>query len=561
MFRVFKIILFNIIGGIELLSKSLRNILLLMMGLFLLIGLSACSDDTDEEDANSVEAQETEESDEEESEEETDEDSEEETEESDESSAIINNIELSVTEGEIGDEIDFSVDQLEPETDVELIWLTHEGSWDIENQYKLIGANFTEKEVIIAEGTSDENGEWEGSFEVPQGFGDNRTIYVAEEGTKVGQVGFKVHPTFTISPESGPVGTEITVTVEGLGSSAFSRNWQLTYDNMFVGLVSAVTTEGKAEAKLRATGHEGEHVLSLRTGYRGSPYINYLQSPYPDKPEPNLLFTVTDEEPISENYVEDTPEITDGGVEMPELTNESGVEVELDIEEGQVGDPVSLTASGLPEDEEIELVWNTMVGNRVSGLGFEETSSTLDTASTDEDGNLTYDFEVPNDLGGIPHRIDLKVGDDVYGQTYLRILPSIVSMTPESGPPGTRIEIVINGGGWTEFDNAYYLTYDNAYSGYMCSFNSQGELVFETIATGEVGTHLIDLYPGLYLHEEEGVDMTLIPQLTYEKDHPGSAMPAIRMAFEITDEQFDEEGLYRDGMPEESEEDEENEEE
>src|SRR5699024_2220897 len=129
-------------------------------------------------------------------------------------------------------------------------------------QYKLIGANFTEKEVIIAEGTSDENGEWEGSFEVPQGFGDNRTIYVAEEGTKVGQVGFKVHPTFTISPESGPVGTEITVTVEGLGSSAFSRNWQLTYDNMFVGLVSAVTTEGKAEAKLRATGHEGEHVLS-----------------------------------------------------------------------------------------------------------------------------------------------------------------------------------------------------------------------------------------------------------------------------------------------------------
>src|SRR5699024_3391077 len=149
MFRVFKIILFNIIGGIELLSKSLRNILLLMMGLFLLIGLSACSDDTDEEDANSVEAQETEESDEEESEEETDEDSEEETEESDESSAIINNIELSVTEGEIGDEIDFSVDQLEPETDVELIWLTHVGSWDIENQYKLIGANFTEKEVII----------------------------------------------------------------------------------------------------------------------------------------------------------------------------------------------------------------------------------------------------------------------------------------------------------------------------------------------------------------------------------------------------------------------------
>lgn len=28
--------------------------------------------------------------------------------------------------------------------------------------------------------------------------------------------------------------------------------------------------------------------------------------------------------------------------------------------------------------------------------------------------------------------------------------------------------------------------------------------------------------------------MTLIPQLTYSMDHPGSAMPAIRLAFEIT---------------------------
>ena len=530
-------------------SKTLKNVLFLMLGFIFIVGLSACNnndDDTSAEDtSNSIEAQETDDSDEEEST------------ESEEQTAIINNIELSETRGEIGDTVEFNVDQLEPDTSVELIWLTQEGAWEIENQYRLIGAAFTDKEVVIAEGTSDENGEWEGAFDVPEGFGDNKTIYVAEDGTKVGQVGFKVNPTFSISPESGPVGTEITITAEGLGSSDFSRNWQLTYDNMYTGLISAVTTEGKAEAKIRATGHVGEHVLSMRTGYRGMPYINYLQSPYPDKPEPNLVFTVTDEEPITESYVEDTPEITDGGVEMPELTNESGVEVELDIEEGKVGDPVSLTASGLPEDAEIELIWNTMVGNRVSGLGFEEKSSTLDTATTDEDGNLVYDFEVPNDLGGIPHRIDLKVGDDVYGQTYLRILPSIVSISPESGPAGTRIEIKINGGGWTEFDNAYYLTYDNAYTGYMCSFNSQGELIFETIATGEVGVHLLDLYPGLYLHEEEGVDMTLIPQLTYEKDHPGSAMPAIRMAFEVTEGEFDEAGLSRDGASEDEEDSEE----
>ena len=42
------------------------------------------------------------------------------------------------------------------------------------------------------------------------------------------------------------------------------------------------------------------------------------------------------------------------------------------------------------------------------------------------------------------------------------------------------------------------MTYDNAYIGYMCSFNSQGTLEYEMVATGEPGLHLIDLYPGIY---------------------------------------------------------------
>ncbi|RKJ36376.1 hypothetical protein D7X33_38105, partial [Butyricicoccus sp. 1XD8-22] len=147
-----------------------------------------------------------------------------------------------------------------------------------------------------------------------------------------------------------------------------------------------------------------------------------------------------------------------------------------------------------------------------------------------------YDFAVPDDLGGIPHRIDLVVDGEVYGQTYLRILPSIVSMEPKSGPVGTSITITIKGGGWTEFDNAYYLTYDNAYTGYLCAFNSAGDLTFDVIAAGEPGYHLIDLYPGVYKQEIKDTDMTLIPQLTYSTDHPGSAMPAIRMAFEVTEE-------------------------
>lgn len=446
-----------------------------------------------------------------------------------------NNIELSATRGFIRDDVDFSVDDLPENAPVQLIWPSVDGFYAIENQYEVIGPEFTTKDIVIAEGTSDADGKWSGTFAVPEGFGGDYTIYVATEDEKVGQIGYTVDPTFKMTPESGPVGTEITIEVEGLGWSTYMRNWQLTYDNKFTGLVSAISTNGTAEAKIRAAGNPGDHTIRLRTGYLGMQYINYLQSPYPDKPAPDFLFTLTDEKFAGENHVEKAPIAADGGVEMPELKNQSGVALTLDKEIGTVGEPVTMTAKGLDKNKEVELVWNTMKGSRVSGLGFDEESSSLQTVKTDNQGNFTHDFKIPDDLGGIPHRIDAKIEDDIVGQTYLSIQPSIVSMSPMSGPVGTKIEITIKGGGWTEFDNAYYLTYDNAYTGYLCAFNSQGTLTFDVIATGDTGYHVIDLYPGIYKQKEKETDMTLIPQLTYSTDHPGSAMPAIRLGFEVTE--------------------------
>ncbi|MBD7984961.1 hypothetical protein H9649_10220 [Sporosarcina sp. Sa2YVA2] len=446
-----------------------------------------------------------------------------------------NNIKLSASRGFIGDEVEFTIDQLPKNADVQLVWPTVDGSYAIENEYEVIGPEFVTEDVVILEGKSDADGKWADSFTIPEGFGGDYTVYVATDNKKIGQTAYTVDPTFKMTPESGPVGTEITIEVEGLGHSTYMRNWQLTYDNKYTGLVSAIATNGKAEAKIRAAGNPGDHAIRLRTGYLGMQYINYLQSPYPDKPAPDFMFTITDEPFIGESHVEDAPVAANGGVEMPELKNDSGVTMTLDTEIGAVGDPVTMTAEGLDKDKEVELVWNTMKGSRVSGLGFAEESSVLDTIKTDGDGAFTYDFKIPDDLGGIPHRIDAKIGDKVVGQTYLSIKPTLVSISPTSGPVGTKIEVTIKGGGWTEFDNAYYLTYDNAYTGYLCSFNSQGTLTFDVIATGDVGYHVIDMYPGLYRQKEKDTDMTLIPQLTYSTDHPGSAMPAIRLGFEVTE--------------------------
>lgn len=443
---------------------------------------------------------------------------------------------LALGKGHIGDTVEFQASGLKPGQPVKLIWMTVDGSYKLEGLYSFIGQQYQEREVVLLQSKSDAKGSWSGSFRVPEGFGGDHTLYVRQEGKHVAQNVYFVGPTFKMSPESGPVGTEITIEAEGIGWTAMESNWQLTYDNKFTGLISAVSTNGKAKATIRAAGPAGKHTLTVWHGYLGSAYINHQQAPTSYLPVPTFSFEVTDGEPAAGNRVEAVPaSAAGGGVVMPEPQNKSGVSVAVSREAGIVGEPVQLTAAGLPAGKRARLVWNTMSGSRVTATGFSEKQIALGDAAVDGTGKLTYDFDIPEDLGGIPHRIDLKIGGDIYGQAYVGINPSIVSMTPASGPAGTEIKVKLQGVGWTEFDNAYYLTYDNAYTGYMCGFNTQGTVEFTIVAAGEPGYHLIDLYPGIYRGEQKTPDVYLAPQLTYKQDHPGSKIPAIRLGFEITE--------------------------
>jgi hypothetical protein len=101
------------------------------------------------------------------------------------------------------------------------------------------------------------------------------------------------------------------------------------------------------------------------------------------------------------------------------------------------------------------------------------------------------------------------------------------------GPPGTEFRIHLKGTGWTETSNIMHVVYDNAYIGYACGFNSQGDIEVIMKATGEPGWHFIDLYPGIYKGQETRPNNFRIPQLTYADDHPGEDLPAFRYAFEI----------------------------
>jgi hypothetical protein len=181
----------------------------------------------------------------------------------------------------------------------------------------------------------------------------------------------------------------------------------------------------------------------------------------------------------------------------------------------------------------VSLIWGTQAGSRVSGNGFAPTERELATLTVDPDGRLNARLTIPDDLGGM-HTLSVRDGDKVLARTVFAIETSVVSISPTSGPAGTPVTIHLKGVGWTDVDNIYIATYDNAYMGYACGFNSQGDVVVNFTAAGSPGMHLIDFYPGIYQGPEKDQQLYRLPQLTYADDHPGNKIPALRFAFEVT---------------------------
>jgi hypothetical protein len=305
--------------------------------------------------------------------------------------------------------------------------------------------------------------------------------------------------------------------------------WVVNWDNREVGYVSATDTRGTAVARFRAAGPVGPHEIKVYTGYMGQSYLNHEQAPNAYLPRPRFVFHVTPGVVGRGGYVEPyrPQKVPPADIAI------AGASLRLAPTQGPVGAHASLTGSGFPANTEVSLVWETQAGSRVSGNGFAPKASTLATARVGADGRLDVPLVVPDDLGGM-HTLAIKAGTNTLAKTFFAIETTIVSISPVSGPPGTPVTIHLKGVGWTDVDNIYIATYDNAYMGYACGFNSQGDVVINFTAAGAPGTHLIDFYPGIYQGPEKDQQLYRLPQLTYADDHPGNKIPALRFAFEVT---------------------------
>ena len=179
-----------------------------------------------------------------------------------------------------------------------------------------------------------------------------------------------------------------------------------------------------------------------------------------------------------------------------------------------------------------KLNWSTVVGNRMSGQGWEEQGSVVAEATANAAGQAEFGFKTPDDLGG-QHNVWVELGSTKKLGTFW-LAPSALPLDIARGPAGTTFKIHLKGVGWTETANIYTVVYDNAGSGYACGFNSQGDVEIFMQATGEPGWHFIDLYPAIYKGKETRPNNYRLPQLTYADDHPGEDLPAFHFAFEVT---------------------------
>jgi len=413
---------------------------------------------------------------------------------------------------------------------VDLVWGTVTGGWVVEDYYHFRGKKYTETTRALGQFPVDASGRMRARLVVPEDYGGVHEVIARIDGRPVAQSAINVTQTFAMTPASGPVGTPIELKATGLGWRTMESTWVVNWDNQELGFVSAAGTRGSAVARFRATGSAGDHIVKLYTGWQGLGYLNYEQSPVASLPRPQFTFRTTAGAVGDTAYVEPyQPQ------PMPQIeTAKSGTRLTLTPTQGAVGTHAVLKGEGFAPGAPLRLVWETAVGSRVTDAGFAPQQNEMEDVTPGADGRIERTLTIPDDLGGL-HVVALRRGGDVVARAHFAIETSLVGVSPRSGPAGTPVTIHLKGVGWTEYDNIYVATYDNAYMGYACGFNSHGDVVINFTAAGDPGPHVIDLYPGIYQGPPtEPQQLYRLPQLTYADDHPGNRIPAIRVMFEVT---------------------------
>jgi len=486
------------------------------------------------------------------------------------------NIDVVPQQGPEGTPITISGKGLPASTTLPLTWSTAEGYWKVgidPTTVNYMGNGYIKYNVNLGDVTTDASGNFTLKTKIPRDFGGLHDIYALQGSTAIAHGGFQMNPTLKISPTSGPVGTPITIEYSSMGPNLYTGGDSVLWDNLYAGEVQGIWTRGYTKFTIRASGDVGKHVVALTAGI-GVQYMNIKQSPVPFALGTSKTFTITKDAGAPKPAIIFPETFQPADAQHTTLSN-AGVDpntkavATLSADSGVVGAKVKLNVTGLSTTGAHQIVWASVIGNRVNCTGtcWIYTGVPLGSA-TPTAGTLSTDVTIPDHLGGW-HVIQVKQGDLIEAQVPIYVKESIfnyvdksgkvlsqgiaaadTSNAPElrdgSGVPkttfkaGEEFTIAMKGVGWTQLDNTLAVTYDNSYIGYGCGFNSNGYMVVHLIATGKPGTHLIDLHPVLYTNQPSFANTPygMLPVLSNMNDIPGLALgyqpPTVQFAITIT---------------------------
>ena len=488
------------------------------------------------------------------------------------------NLTVTPNQGVVGSPMVVSGTGLPASTTLQLTWGTASGTWvaDVQpSSVNYLGDSISKFNVNMTTVTTDAAGAFTFASKVPEDFGGVHDIYAVVNGAAVAHGGYQTTRALTISPTSGPIGTPITITYTGMGATLYTAGAAVHWDNNMAGEMQALWTRGTGQVVIRAAGPRGVHYVNVGDAI-GVTYMNIIQSPVPYANGGSLPFVVTNDPGVGKPYATFPADVQPT---TPLRTTLSPVGLDpatkavmtLSKSSGDILSKVNVKTSQVAVDGTYQIVWSTVVGNRVNctGVCWSFNAIPLGTATV-VNGSSSTDVTIPDNLGGF-HVIQMVKGSVIEAQSPFYVKESIMpfydakgkvtgmgvaafdpSTSPDSvargqaGEPttifknGDYFTISIKGVGWTQLDNTLAVTYDNNYIGYGCGFNSNGYMVIKLVATGAPGTHIIDLHPLLYTNQPSFANTPygMLPVLSSDRDFPGLALgyqvPSFHFAIKVT---------------------------
>ena len=349
-------------------------------------------------------------------------------------------LDVTPNQGPEGTPITISGKDLPANATLPLTWSTADGAWIVDvqpNTVNYMGVKYIKYNVDMVTVTTDASGAFTYKTKIPRDFGGVHDIYMVKDGAAIAHGGFQMNPTLSISPKSGPIGTPITVTYTGMGPNLYTGGVSVLWDNSPAGEAMAIWTRGTSVFKIRAAGPVGTHYVALTAGI-GVQYMNIKQSPVPFAKGSFAAFKVTKDAGAPKASIE-YPAAVEPSVTQRTTLSQVGLDpntkavATLSKTSGAVGAKVKLNVTGLTTTGAHQIVWATVVGNRVNCTGTCWVYNGLPMGSaTPTNGTIDQEVTIPDNLGGW-HVIQVKQGDVVEAQIPFYVKASIFLYKDKNG--------------------------------------------------------------------------------------------------------------------------------